>query len=282
MSKKPSLHASRANKLLSVKAELAENADARGEESFRTSVILRESQKLALDEERLRIRREEGKERFRNGADARGHRRMACEEAWRPRQLRRGRRCFCRRHEALQEKAATMILACESCEEHRRHYARPPSDTAQWPYKATERDVFVHIREMTSRRSLTAIKDSAAFSISRVPFVTLVVCHRLPPGERERAGVPSRLSRLVARREALHRVDDEVPARVLKPFDARVSDGDRRGDLEHGGADGSPLPGPLRLYLVLGQEIAAALVELDFEVGCAGLCEAPKERSQAN
>ena len=61
MSKKPSLHASRANKLLSVKAELAENADARGEESFRTSVILRESQKLALDEERLRIRREEGK-----------------------------------------------------------------------------------------------------------------------------------------------------------------------------------------------------------------------------
>ena len=45
------------------------------------------------------------------------------------------------------------------------------------------------------------------------------------------------------------------------------------GDLEHGGADGSPLPGPLRLYLVLGQEIAAALVELDFEVGCAGLCE---------
>ena len=61
MSKKPSLHASRANKLLSVKAELAENADTRGEESFRTSVILRESQKLALDEERLRIRREEGK-----------------------------------------------------------------------------------------------------------------------------------------------------------------------------------------------------------------------------
>ena len=64
-----------------------------------------------------------------------------------------------------------------------------------------------------------------------------------------------------------------MSACVLEPFDARVSDGDRRGDLEHGGADGSPLPGPLRLDLAFGQNVSPALVELDFEVGCAGLRE---------
>ena len=51
---KPSLHDANA-KLRDIKAELD---DDREEKMFRTSVILRESQKLALEEERLRLRRE--------------------------------------------------------------------------------------------------------------------------------------------------------------------------------------------------------------------------------
>ncbi len=57
VSKKPSLHDA---KLRGIKAELSD--EERDEKKmFRTSVILRESQKLALEEERLRLRREEGK-----------------------------------------------------------------------------------------------------------------------------------------------------------------------------------------------------------------------------
>ena len=58
MSKKPSLHDA---KLRDIKAELGDADDRAGEKPFRTSVLLYERQKLALDEERLRIRREEGK-----------------------------------------------------------------------------------------------------------------------------------------------------------------------------------------------------------------------------
>ncbi len=58
MSKKPSLHDA---KLRGIKAELSDADRGEKKKMFRTSVILRESQKLALEEERLRLRREEGK-----------------------------------------------------------------------------------------------------------------------------------------------------------------------------------------------------------------------------
>jgi hypothetical protein len=54
LSKKPSLHDT---KLRAVAAAL----DDEPATLFRTSVILRQSQKLALEEERLRVRRETGK-----------------------------------------------------------------------------------------------------------------------------------------------------------------------------------------------------------------------------
>ena len=59
MSKKPSLHDA---KLRGIKAELSDEERDEKKKMFRTSVILRESQKLALEEERLRLRREEGSE----------------------------------------------------------------------------------------------------------------------------------------------------------------------------------------------------------------------------
>jgi len=59
VSKKPSLHDANANKLRDIKADLAD--DRNDEKLFRTSVLLFERQKIALDEERLRIRRDEGK-----------------------------------------------------------------------------------------------------------------------------------------------------------------------------------------------------------------------------
>ena len=58
MSKKPSLHDA---KLRGIKAELSDEERDEKKKMFRTSVILRESQKIALEEERLRLRREEGK-----------------------------------------------------------------------------------------------------------------------------------------------------------------------------------------------------------------------------
>jgi len=59
VSKKPSLHDA---KLRDIKAELGDtDADRAGDKLFRTSVLLYERQKIALDEERLRIRRTEGK-----------------------------------------------------------------------------------------------------------------------------------------------------------------------------------------------------------------------------
>ena len=89
MSKKPSLHDATSSKLLDIKAELDE--DGPREKMFRMSVILREAQKLALEEERLRLRRDKGKS-------------VAIAEMIRWLQqtagLRRGRRCFRRRHEA--------------------------------------------------------------------------------------------------------------------------------------------------------------------------------------
>jgi len=58
VSKKPSLHDA---KLRGIKDELSDEERAEKKKTFRTSVILLESQKLALEEERLRLRREEGK-----------------------------------------------------------------------------------------------------------------------------------------------------------------------------------------------------------------------------
>ena len=53
MSKKPSLHDTKL-KLRRIKAEV----DIETEPTFRTSVIMRESQKVALEEMRLKLRRE--------------------------------------------------------------------------------------------------------------------------------------------------------------------------------------------------------------------------------